>query len=320
MKNSYRFFQNRECEYFPCHSVKDDTDFNCLFCFCPLYWKEQCLGNPVYIKDARGQKIKDCTNCTIVHRPDMYDRIVKKLMETDQTFSIDIRSIWDTIWERVARMASWEQMDQQTYREHKAEATSGMVSILEKDKTLYSIKVLLQPFEKECIQAGFFMFGETNIRCNILEKICREQIVCGYLYCFHAPDIPMGEKTSLLMQYYIELFQIACMDVTKEYVQEYLEKKHSTDNAFCSPSFGPGYYGMNIDAVKPLLDLMNSQKAGVSWKQDNMQPSMSIAGIYLVSVENLQTICKDCESCLGMESGCSYCYGRKQAMDKKKRG
>ena len=69
-----------------------------------------------------------------------------------------------------------------------------------------------------------------------------------------------------------------------------------------------------------LLDLMDSQKAGVSWKQDNMQPSMSIAGIYLVSVENLQTICKDCESCLGMESGCSYCYGRNQAMDKKKRG
>ena len=34
---SYRFFQNRECEYFPCHKTAKEDSFNCLFCFCPLY-------------------------------------------------------------------------------------------------------------------------------------------------------------------------------------------------------------------------------------------------------------------------------------------
>ena len=33
----YAFFQNRDCEYFPCHKVKDEENFNCLFCYCPLY-------------------------------------------------------------------------------------------------------------------------------------------------------------------------------------------------------------------------------------------------------------------------------------------
>ena len=37
MENSYRFFQNKSCEYFPCHEIKDSGDFNCLFCYCPLY-------------------------------------------------------------------------------------------------------------------------------------------------------------------------------------------------------------------------------------------------------------------------------------------
>lgn len=42
MSEHYKFFQNKECEYFPCHKVKEAEDFNCLFCYCPLYLKEEC--------------------------------------------------------------------------------------------------------------------------------------------------------------------------------------------------------------------------------------------------------------------------------------
>ena len=31
MDASYRFFQNRACEFFPCHAVEDVEKFNCLF-------------------------------------------------------------------------------------------------------------------------------------------------------------------------------------------------------------------------------------------------------------------------------------------------
>ena len=34
---SSSFFQNRACEYFPCHEGVAPEDFNCLFCYCPLY-------------------------------------------------------------------------------------------------------------------------------------------------------------------------------------------------------------------------------------------------------------------------------------------
>ena len=30
------FFQNRPCEYFPCHKGIPEEAFNCLFCYCPL--------------------------------------------------------------------------------------------------------------------------------------------------------------------------------------------------------------------------------------------------------------------------------------------
>lgn len=78
MENSYRFFANRECQYFPCHEGLDD--FNCLFCYCPFYLKEKCPGNPRYIeKDIK--RIKDCTNCTFPHRPENYDAILRILRE-----------------------------------------------------------------------------------------------------------------------------------------------------------------------------------------------------------------------------------------------
>ena len=30
-ERKYSFFQHKECEYFPCHKVKNEEEFNCLF-------------------------------------------------------------------------------------------------------------------------------------------------------------------------------------------------------------------------------------------------------------------------------------------------
>ncbi len=76
MEHSYRYFVNKECEYYPCH--KGVKDFNCLFCYCPLYHKKHCLGNYHYIK-VNGKEIKSCENCTVPHKPENYDVIVQLL-------------------------------------------------------------------------------------------------------------------------------------------------------------------------------------------------------------------------------------------------
>ena len=45
-KKAYSFFCNAECEFFPCHKTNDLENFNCLFCYCPLYaLGENCGGN-----------------------------------------------------------------------------------------------------------------------------------------------------------------------------------------------------------------------------------------------------------------------------------
>lgn len=75
-KNSYRFFENRECQYFPCHAGLQSC--NCLFCYCPLYAREHCPGNPEYV-ELGGKRIKNCTNCTFPHHPKNYDAMIQML-------------------------------------------------------------------------------------------------------------------------------------------------------------------------------------------------------------------------------------------------
>lgn len=77
MKNNFRFFSNTECEYFPCHKTSSPEKFNCLFCYCPLYFFDGCGGNYRILESG----VKDCTTCLIPHTYEGYDHVVAKLKE-----------------------------------------------------------------------------------------------------------------------------------------------------------------------------------------------------------------------------------------------
>ena len=73
-QNDHSFFQNKDCQYFPCHKT-DRDDFNWLCCDCPLYaLGDRCGGNFRYTEKG----IKDCTNCLIPHSPNGYDYVLAK--------------------------------------------------------------------------------------------------------------------------------------------------------------------------------------------------------------------------------------------------
>lgn len=74
----YSFFSNAKCEFFPCHSVVHPKDFNCLFCYCPLYaLGAECGGNFSYTTEG----IKDCSACLLPHGRDSYTRITARFSD-----------------------------------------------------------------------------------------------------------------------------------------------------------------------------------------------------------------------------------------------
>jgi alpha-ribazole phosphatase len=75
---NYSFTQNRACEFFPCHQTDKPEDFNCLFCYCPLYTLgSKCGGNFRYLENGH----KDCSNCMVPHRRSSYSYVISKYPE-----------------------------------------------------------------------------------------------------------------------------------------------------------------------------------------------------------------------------------------------
>ena len=77
-KKHFSFFQNKECEYFPCHKGIAEEKFNCLFCYCPLYaLGKKCGGNCRY--NEKGNKV--CTDCTFPHHRSNYRKVIARYSE-----------------------------------------------------------------------------------------------------------------------------------------------------------------------------------------------------------------------------------------------
>ena len=74
----YSYFSHKNCEYFPCHKGADPENFNCLFCYCPLYaLGDKCGGNFRFTESG----IKDCTECKLPHRRENFGYVTGKYSE-----------------------------------------------------------------------------------------------------------------------------------------------------------------------------------------------------------------------------------------------
>ena len=150
MNNNYKFFQNRDCEFFPCHEVKDEDKFNCLFCYCPLYFDESCIGSPEYIVNGRGQKIKDCSSCLVVHRPEMYDKVIAHLRRQDEILRVDLRKMKSQLMDRLFQITYINDMDEDMRAEHRLVADHVVNGIMTGSLATVSnpmeVSVQLQPF------------------------------------------------------------------------------------------------------------------------------------------------------------------------------
>ena len=77
-KDASRFFQNRECPLFPCHRGIAAEEFNCLFCYCPLYTLgKRCGGNCTYTEKG----VKSCKDCAFPHYRENYERVTGRFEE-----------------------------------------------------------------------------------------------------------------------------------------------------------------------------------------------------------------------------------------------
>lgn len=69
-----KWFRNSDCEYFPCHVGVDYNDFNCKYCYCPLFSLD-CDGEFIILDGG----MKSCMNCTFPHDKNNNGEILRML-------------------------------------------------------------------------------------------------------------------------------------------------------------------------------------------------------------------------------------------------
>lgn len=316
MSEHYSYFGHETCEYYPCHrgwheTGRNEAEFNCLFCYCPLYSREQCPGTPSYFMDKTGRRIKDCSNCIYPHQPENYEKIISCLMPQDEVLHVEVTELHDRMDYYLRKNCRFDEMDIEAAKAQQMEAKL----VYEKFFQHRSVDILLHSFDTTCIGEREFRFGENHVNCAVLERILPEWIRGGYLYGFHAPEFRFrGEVFSVLQQYYLESIQVAVMDAARDWIQAYLTRKHSVRFPhYVTDSFGPGYYGMEICAMPVLCACMDLNRVGMKLDDyGNLKPLKSIIGIHLVTDREVAPVIQDCSSCLGNHGGCSMCRRNSQ--------
>ncbi|WP_201770294.1 threonine-phosphate decarboxylase CobD [Methanococcoides methylutens] len=80
------------CEYYPCHFQCQD----CTFCFCPFYPCEDPRTGGSWIESTTGSKVWSCEGCTIIHRKEIVQDVLKILMRDIETED-NLKVAWDKI-------------------------------------------------------------------------------------------------------------------------------------------------------------------------------------------------------------------------------
>lgn len=165
-------------------------------------------------------------------------------------------------------------------------------------------------YDSSVVKKDSFLFGEIRIPCKILSTLPKEEIVGVFLYAMGIRE-PRQKREDFLEQFYEDTWMTALLDGGRDWMKEAIRQKVEQENPgkkiFMTESFGPGYYGMGMEALKDLVALLPMEKVPVTWKKNTLYPPKSNIGIYLALSKEVRLPKTDCANCLSTGETCEFC-------------
>lgn len=169
------------------------------------------------------------------------------------------------------------------------------------------LQILTGNFGRECIDTENkkYRLAGQKFTCHLLEQTEISAVTGGILYLFHAPEVDTGEMDPLDC-FYAECWQIALLDAARLWLEQFLRRQLPA-GSHLSGSFGPGFFGMEVEAVAAIVGALGGEQIGVSLLPDGMmEPAKSLAGLFLAATQPFRMPSGDCMACRGT-SHCRMC-------------
>lgn len=145
------------------------------------------------------------------------------------------------------------------------------------------------------LRAGFFASLETGM------------VPTAYLFAACAGEFELD--CDPISDVYADLWGSSYVGALEDLLLEELRSRRPavSEGFRLTAPFGPGFFGMELTEIRTMFSLLPVERIGLSLREYLMVPLKSYAGLVFWLREDVPFQCRDCASCIGNVSGCSYC-------------
>lgn len=174
------------------------------------------------------------------------------------------------------------------------------------------IKAVLSSFPGSSIDGNRVVLNGITFECNAFQRLDPDHVSGVYAYILSAGSYELDNEDPILDQLFADIWGTAYVDAGLEILKKYVEKdlRGSCGNPDIAvlDSFGPGFYGMDVNQVGKFFELLNGEKIGVKARSNSlMLPLKSCSGFFVGVDDNTSLPASDCKSCRSEYKNCAFC-------------
>lgn len=169
------------------------------------------------------------------------------------------------------------------------------------------VKMLVKKEKQvQILEKGMWLCGKW-VEYDIPLHLYAEQIQGLYVFLVTIEHMTK-EEGSLLEQLYLQIWQNAYLDAAREWLKEWIGRK---EQVFVSQCVAPGFYGIDLQEMHTLYEVMKGGKLGVKVLENGcLYPEKSFMGMYFLLENDLDILGKRCSVCLAQGKNCTYCMDK----------
>lgn len=177
------------------------------------------------------------------------------------------------------------------------------------------IRAVVSSYDAEVYRDHKVSIDGTEFTCTAFSRINDEMVKKIYAYLLTVGECTYTETDDIMNQLFSDIWGTAYTEAARDLLQAYIvndiEKEYPDrlkDSLFLSETFGPGFYGMDVEQSKDLFRVLNAQSIGIQVRDSGIiLPLKSCSGLFFVVTDPNVLPKPDCRECLGNVISCSFC-------------
>jgi len=165
-------------------------------------------------------------------------------------------------------------------------------------------RALVRRFSREVVSEHGLHIEELSFPCSL--RLEKEKISTVYAFVLTIGELPEA-NLSIVDEFYSDLWGTACVGAVSDVLRARLGRIHGLESV--SEPVSPGFYGMDVEKLADLFQIIDGSEIGVHLHGFTMSPLKSCAGFFIAAEQGRQvSLSGHCLYCRkGNPESCRYC-------------